>query len=180
MICTLWRARGELRVAHVDVGFRGLVRRMGWQRWVDATVRALKPRAVYLNREQFIPWKHVKPLASGNTRVRIDLARDALADLHPADLAEILADLDRRERAVLFRQLSVESAADALEESSPGIQRELIKMVDSAKAADLLEAMPPDAAADLLENLPQSETDALLSQMEPEEAREVRRAAHVR
>ncbi|MFL5455273.1 MAG: PRC-barrel domain-containing protein, partial [Myxococcales bacterium] len=27
----LLRARGELRVAHVDVGFRGLVRRMGWQ-----------------------------------------------------------------------------------------------------------------------------------------------------
>jgi len=169
----LLRARGELRVAHVDVGFRGLVRRMGWQGFVDAMVRTLKPSAVYLTREQFIPWKHVKPLASGNTRVRLDVARDALADLHPADLAEILADLDRRERAVLFRELSVESAADALEESSPGLQRELINAVDSAKAADLLEAMPPDAAADLLENLPQAETDVLLAQMEPAEAREV-------
>ena len=166
-------ARGELRVAHVDVGFRGLVRRMGWQRWIDATVRALKPGAAYLVREQFIPWKYVKPLASGNTRVRLELARAALADLHPADLAEILADLDRRERAVLFRELSVESAADALEESSPGIQRELLNAVDQGKAADLLEAMPPDAAADLLESLPPDETDALLSAMEPEEAREV-------
>ena len=169
----LLRARGELRVAHVDVGFRGLVRRMGWQGPVDAVVRTLKPGAAYLVREQFIPWKYVKPLSSGASRVRLDLARDALADLHPADLAEILADLDRRKRAVLFRELPVEAAAEALEESEPGIQRELIKMVDAARAADMLEAMPPDAAADLLENLSQSESDSLLSQMEPREAREV-------
>ncbi len=169
----LLRARGDLRVAHVDVGFRGLVRRMGWQRAVDAIVRAMAPGAAYLTREQFIPWKYVKPLSSGASRVRLDVARTALADLHPADLAEILADLDRRKRAVLFRELPVEAAAEALEESTPGIQRELIKMVDSAKAADMLEAMPPDAAADLLENLTPSESDSLLSQMEPEEAREV-------
>ena len=44
----LLRARGELRVAHVDVGFRGLVRRMGWQPAVDALIRRVRPRSRYL------------------------------------------------------------------------------------------------------------------------------------
>src|SRR4051812_16956248 len=97
----LLRARGELRVAHVDVGFRGLVRRMGWQALVDGALRLMKPGSPYLKKEQFVPWKFVQPLAAGTSRVRLDLARKAIAEVHPSDLAEILEDLDRRERAVL-------------------------------------------------------------------------------
>jgi CBS domain-containing protein len=171
----LLRARGELRVAHVDVGFRGLVRRMGWQPLVDAMVRALRPGSQYLTREQFVGWKHVKPLAAGASRVRLDLQRTELAGVHPADLAEILSDLDRRERAMLFNELPVDAAADALEESAPELQRELLSMVAPGRAADIVEAMAPDDAADLLETLPPAESAELLSQMEPGEAKEVQR-----
>jgi CBS domain-containing protein len=174
----LLRARGELRVAHVDVGFRGLVRRMGWQPFVDALVRAVRPRARYLTRENFVPWKHVQPLAAGSARVRLDLARRALAEVHPSDLAEILEDLDRRERAVLFRDLPVSLAADALEESEPGLQRELLRMLEPGKAADIVEEMQPDAAADLLSELPPSESAEVLAAMEAPEAREVEQLLH--
>ena len=154
----LLRARGTLRVVHVDVGFRGLVRRLGWERFVDALVGALRPRAPYLTQHQFVSWKYVKPLAAGATRVRLDVQRTELAGMHPADIAEILSDLDRRERAVLFNELPVAAAADALEESAPELQRELLKMVDSERAADIVEAMAPDDAADLLETLPEAES----------------------
>jgi CBS domain-containing protein len=169
----LLRARGELRVAHVDVGFRGLVRRMGWQRFVDVLVRAVRPQARYLTRENFVPWKHVQPLSAGSARVRLDLARRALAEVHPSDLAEILEDLDRRERAVLFRDLPVSLAADALEESEPGLQRELLRMLEPGKAADIIEEMEPDAAADLLSELPPAESAEVLAAMDRPEAREV-------
>jgi CBS domain-containing protein len=169
----LMAARGGLRVAHVDVGFRGLVRRMGWQGVVDGLVRALRPGAAYLQRDQFVPWKHVQPLSAGSARVRLDLARRAMAEVHPSDLAEILEDLDRRERAVLFRDLPVESAADALEESEPGLQRELLRMLEPDKAADIVGEMQPDAAADLLAELPRDESAEILALMELPEAREV-------
>jgi CBS domain-containing protein len=169
----LLRARGDLRVAHVDVGFRGLVRRMSWEPWVDGLVRLVSPRSPYLARDQFVPWKHVRPLAVGSQRVKLDVARRSMEEMHPADLAEILGELDRRERAVLFRELPVEAAADALEVTEPGLQRELIKMVEPERAADLLEAMQPDAAADLLDSLPRDESRELLQAMEPEEKREV-------
>jgi magnesium transporter len=169
----LLRARGELRVAHVDVGFRGLVRRMGWERAVDGLTRLFRPGSLYLSREQFVPWKHVRPLSSGVSRLKLDVTRTAMSELHPSDLAEILGELDRTERAVLFRELPVDAAADALEVTEPGLQRELLKMVEPGKAADLLEAMEPDAAADLLESLPPLESERLLEAMEPQEKREV-------
>jgi magnesium transporter len=162
----LLRARGDLRVAHVDVGFRGLVRRLGWERAVDALYRAMRPESPYLKREQFVPWKHVRPLAAGTAKVRLDLARRALSEVHPSDLAEILEDLDRRERAVLFRDLPVESAATALEESEPELQRELLRLVDPARAADIVEEMQPDAAADLLAELPADESAKILAEMD--------------
>jgi magnesium transporter len=160
-------------VAHVDVGFRGLVRRLGWQRCVDALVARLFPRSRYLTTESFLPWKHVQPLSAGSARVRLALARRALGQVHPSDLAEILEDLDRRERAVLFRDLPVEFAADALEESQPALQRELLRMLEPEKAADIVEEMQPDAAADLLAELPEAQSEEILAAMQEPEAREV-------
>lgn len=171
----LLRARGELRVAHVDVGFRGLVRRLGWERLIDKLFKTVRPDAHYLKREQFVPWKHVQPLSAGSAKVRLDLARRALSEVHPSDLAEILEDLDRRERAVLFRDLPVESAATALEESEPELQRELLRLVEPSRAADIVEEMQPDAAADLLSELPPEESAEILAAMERPEAREVER-----
>ena len=171
----LLRARGELLVAHVDVGFRGLVRRMGWQALVDALVRRITPRSPYLKTEKLVSWKHVQPLSAGTPAVRLDLSRATLSEIHPADLAEILEDLDRRERAVLFRELPVEAAADALEEVEPELQRELLHALEPEKAADVLEEMQADDAADLLGDLPQEESAELLAEMEPSEAREVER-----
>src|SRR5438105_14041646 len=171
----LLRARGELRVAHVDVGFRGRVRRVGWQELVDGLVRRFRPASTYLTREKLVSWKHVQPLAAGSPRVRLDVARSAVAEMHPADLAEILEDLDRRERAVLFRGLPLETAADALEEVEPELQRELLETLEPGKAADVLEEMQADDAADLLADLPREESAELLAEMEPSEAREVER-----
>ncbi|HEY6912709.1 MAG TPA: CBS domain-containing protein [Myxococcales bacterium] len=174
----LLRARGELRVAHVDVGFRGLVRRMGWQSAVDLLLKTLLPRSRALRTEKFLPWKYVQPLSAGSSRVRLDLARRALGQVHPSDLAEILEDLDRRERAVLFRDLPVEAAADALEESEPDLQRELLHMVEPERAADIVEEMQPDAAADLLAELPKAESAEILAAMEAPEASEVQKLLH--
>jgi magnesium transporter len=171
----LLRARGELRVAHVDVGFRGLVRRMGWQAGVDLLLRRFAPESRFLRSEKFLPWKHVQAFSAGSARVRLDLARRALGQVHPSDLAEILEDLDRRERAVLFRDLPVASAAEALAETDPELQRELLRMVEPARAADIVEEMQPDAAADLLAELPKEESAEILAAMEGPEAREVQR-----
>ncbi len=165
--------KGALRVAHVDVGLRGLVRRMGWERVVDGAVSLVRPAAPYLKGEHFLSWKLVQPIESAPGRVRIEVAQRALAELHPADLAEIMEELDRPQREVLFRRLDVETAAEALEETSPGVASELLGAVPPERAADILEEMAPDEAADALSQTSGETRASLLSAMERPEAREV-------
>jgi CBS domain-containing protein/sporulation protein YlmC with PRC-barrel domain len=165
--------KGQLRVAHVDVGLRGLVRRLGWQRPVDGVVSTFRPSARYLTSESLLSWKLVQPIESAPGRVRVEATKKALASLHPADLAEIMEDLDRHQREVLFQRLDVETAADALEETSTELATELLEAVPPEKAADILEEMAPDEAADALSELPGDTRAELLQAMERPEAAEV-------
>jgi magnesium transporter len=165
--------KGQLRVAHVDVGFRGLIRRMGWEPLVDRTVAALRPSAPYLSSDRFVSWKLVQPLDRSPGKLRLEVAQRLLATLHPADLAEILEDLDRDQRTVLLQRLDVETAADALEEVKPELSAQLLEEVSAAHAADILEEMQPDEAADVLSELRGEAREEMLAAMERPEAKEV-------
>ena len=167
----------DLRLVHVDVGTRGLVRRMGWQRPLDQIVRRMVPHARYLSAERLIRWQYVQPLSldARAQSIRLSVLQRQLNELHPADIAEILTDLDTHDRATMFRSLDPEIAADALAEvEDPRIQTQLLETVSQDAAADILEEMPPDEAADLLSELPQETSTALLHKMEVDEARDVR------
>ena len=165
--------KGQLRIAHVDVGFRGLVRRMGWERAVDGLVRAFRPGAGYLGSEQLLSWKLVQPLDRSPGKVRLEVAQQALGQLHPADLAEIMEELNRDERAALLQRLDAETAAEALEEAPPEMTAQILEEVPPERAADILEEMAPDQAADVLGELPHEARQEVLEAMERPEAREV-------
>jgi len=168
-------ASGDLHLVHVDVGFRGLVRRLGWGESIDAAVRRVRPNARYLTNERLISWHYVQPLTLTRTgdALQLTVARKELAELHPAELADILTELDGLERESVFRALDPESAAEALTEVEPKIRGRLIASVPPDRAADILEQMPPDEAADLLAALPEPESDLLLRSMERDEAEDV-------
>jgi len=168
---------GDLHLVHVDVGFRGLVRRLGWSETIDALVRRIAPKARYLEAEALIDWRDVHPLARGGTGevLRLSVGRTELHSLHPAELADILTELDGRERESLFGALAPDLAAQALTEVDPKIRVHLIASVPPERAADLLDRIPPDEAADLLAVLPEPQTSLLLERMEREEAQDVQR-----
>ncbi len=165
--------KGVLRLAHVDVSFRGLVRRMGWERALDAAVRGVAPRSSYLTPAGLLGWKHIHPLGEASGHMRVDLAQAQLAELHPADLAEIIEELDREQRITLFSRLDTETAAEALEEVSPEVSTQLLNDVTPEVAADILEEMAPEEAADVLSELPTETQTELLGAMDQPEAREV-------
>jgi CBS domain-containing protein/sporulation protein YlmC with PRC-barrel domain len=163
----------QLRIAHVDVGFRGLVRRLGWEPAVDGVVSLLRPAAHYLRSDQLLSWKLVQPLDSSPGKVRLEVAQRMLAEIHPADLAEIMEELDRDQRQVLLGRLDVETAAEALEEAPPELAAQLLEEVPPERAADILDEMAPDEAADVLSELPGDTRAELVDAMEQPEAREV-------
>ncbi|MFL5628200.1 MAG: magnesium transporter [Ktedonobacteraceae bacterium] len=96
-----------------------------------------------------------------------------LAELHPADIAEIVHQLTPGEGARLIESLDDETAADTMEEVDTERQQHILENIESARAADILEAMGPDEAADLLARLPQEQAQELLKLMNPEESEDV-------
>ncbi|MBI3785002.1 MAG: hypothetical protein HY270_16545 [Deltaproteobacteria bacterium] len=104
----------DLRLIHVDVGTRGLVRRLGWESFVDGLLRRLRPQANYLTAERLIQWQYVQPMSLDDRAhaIRLSVMQKQLAELHPADIADILTDLDTHERATVFRSLDAETAAE--------------------------------------------------------------------
>jgi magnesium transporter len=166
----LARVNGRFYVANVDIGGLGLLRRLGLG-------NAVQKAAGWLGRKPLsgmISWEDVE-LLPGDEAMRLRVPGDKIADLHPADLAEILSDLSRSESGRLLESLDVKTLADALEEVEPDFQASLVETMPDEKVADVLEEMAPDEAADLLAELPEDRSQELLKLMEDEEAAEVRR-----
>ncbi len=160
----------RLRLVHVDVGFRGLMRRVGWERSVD---RVLDWLFSYRLPNQFISWKYVQ-LLSGSDLLHLSVSQKKLSHLHPADLADIIEDLSGRERSAIFHALDPETAAETLEEIDPKIQKALIETIPVEKASDIVEEMSPSDAADLLADLPEERAEEILEGMEQEKAEDLR------
>jgi len=99
----------------------------------------------------------------------------ALADLKPADAANVLHDLPPQRRLEVVAQLDDERLADVLEELPEEDQVDILEKLSRERAADVLEEMSPDDAADLINDLPPETARHLLELMEPEEAEDVRR-----
>jgi len=164
------RTHAVLRVHSVDIGARGAVRRL---------LRGLAPRsALHLLVEKIpprtIPWSFVDLIETDPARrVKLKIAHDGLATLHPADIADIVEDLAPNEREAVFRTLNEDVAAETLEEVEPSVQKSIVESLDSERAADIVEEMDPDAAADLLADLSQDQTEQILVEMEPEASQEV-------
>ena len=80
-------------LAHIDVGLRGLVRRLGWEKGIDGALRAVRPQSGYLTTEHLIGWKYVVPTVADPAGLRLALSQKAMTRIHPADLAEIIEEL---------------------------------------------------------------------------------------
>jgi CBS domain-containing protein/sporulation protein YlmC with PRC-barrel domain len=159
-----------LHLVHVDVGFRGLIRRVGLIKPFDAILQGLFD---YKLPNQLISWKFVQPLHSPDL-LRLNITQNKLGQIHPADLADILEDLNIRQREAVFKALDVETAAEALEETDPKIQVSLINDLNTAEASDIIEEMSLSEATDLLGDLPKAKAEGILKEMEKEIADDVK------
>ncbi len=164
------KTRHGLHLVHVDVGFRGLMRRVGLMKVFDAVFQGLFD---YKLPNHLIPWKFTQPLSSPDL-LRLNIAQNRLSQIHPADLADILEELDIKQRAAVFQALDVETAAETLEETDPKIQVSLINDLNSEKASDIIEEMSLSEAADLIGDLPRAKAEGILKEMEKDIADDVK------
>ena len=99
---------------------------------------------------------------------------ETIADLLPADAANVLLDLPEKRLVEVAKSLPNERLADLIEEMGEDDQADLLEALGDDRAADVLDEMEPDDAADLIAHLGSVRGEALLELMEPEEADDVR------
>lgn len=165
-------SENTLIFGHVEVGLRGILRRLRFERLVAFLAQWLFD---YTLKDTFVTWRHIQVLSPGGIPggVRVSkISEERLAEIHPAELADILEQLGVKDRQVLFNSLSVEAAADTLEEINPEFQRTLVSQGEPGRVADILEEMPPDEAADVLRDLG-PDAQGLINRMDHESAAEV-------
>jgi sporulation protein YlmC with PRC-barrel domain len=168
------RAGKDLRVTHAEVGVRSFVRRLSLERPVDLFVKTFNPKSNYLTKDNTINWKYVHAIPNRNVQksVRLNLTNEDLRELHPADIADILEDLDSHGREMIFSNLDPQLAAETLSEVDEDLQASLLKNEDPEKAADIIEMMDTDDAADLLNELDEAQADAIISNIDDVETQE--------
>jgi CBS domain-containing protein len=166
----LVRVNGTLYVGNVDIGLMGILRRIGIAGATQRVVSVFKLPTP----QTFISWDDVE-LLRHDPFMRLRVPADSLADLHPADVAEIISDMNKLESGQLLEALNMEQLADTLEEVETEFQADLVENMSDEKVADLLEEMEPDEAADLLAELPEQRSRNLLAMMEKEDSDEMQK-----
>jgi magnesium transporter len=153
----------------VDVGMRGIMRRLGVERGGEDLWRLFKKHLPY----NLISWNYMQPLEPKLTTISLTVPRQMLSELHPADIADIISQVSHKEGASFFKDLDIDVAAEALSELQPETQVDIITGMDTDKAADIIEEMPPDEAADILSDLPVDKAKEILESIEKEEAEDI-------
>lgn len=167
----------DWQILGIDNSTVGLVRRLA-PAWLLGTKR--RSSTTHL-----INWSRIEPLsAPGYAEDEAVEPKQAtgpipriqggqLAELHPADVAEIVSQLTPGQGARLLAGLGDETAAAVMEELSTERQGHILENIEAGRAADILQAMGPDEAADLLARLPEERAQELLRLMTPEESEDV-------
>src|SRR6266849_2972102 len=188
--------RDDWHILGIDSSTLGLVRRLA-PNWLLGTRRGSVNRS-QLPPANLIPWEHIELIGSQQPELNeapedaqnVEVSRASipegaepnqprrvqsgqLAELHPADIADIIHQLTPGQGARLLERLDVETAADTLEEIDTERQSQILENISAARAADILNAMGPDEVADLLARVSEERAQELLRLMQPEESEDV-------
>ncbi len=101
--------------------------------------------------------------------------RDLLADQPVPDIGELITELNKDDRVVVFRLLSRPRATEVFAYLEPKHKDELIQDLSREETRYLLDNLPPDDRTDFFEELPGLAIQRLLNLLSPEELRESRK-----
>lgn len=161
---------GELRVLAVDSGVIAAARRYGLDNLVQGFYNILRKTPT----DNIVLWESVQSLEMINDNLKLAIPYEKLMKLHPADLADILEDLDEEDRYKILESLDKDLASDILQEIEPEIQADILETLSEHKATEILVNMPTDEIADILEEVDDEKAEKLLLNLEKEDEEEVR------
>src|ERR1700730_671897 len=97
--------------------------------------------------------------------------RDMFREWPPADVAEVILDMDEDDQVIIFRVLPAALAADVFEYLDVEAQQKLLRAMAHEQCVGILNEMSPDDRTALLEEMPSAAARQLIRLLTPEERR---------
>jgi magnesium transporter len=162
----------NLWLVHIDIGFKGLLRRLGWVNFLNPIFHWLFARDI---NDKFVTWKNVQPTTATNVHGSVILKADSskLSLIHPADLADILEDLGTDERISLLESISPATAASTLQEMPINLRVQMAEALDTEKLASIISEMQMDETVDLLDELDKDKREAVFGLLTQDRVAEI-------
>lgn len=163
----------QLRLLGAEVGVRGILRALSpaFERLVMRAARAMGHEIP----ERIIAWNYMDLIDRDLSNVKLSVSHQTLDDLHPADVADIIEQLDPRLRGQVFAQLDDAQAAEAMAElDDDEMAAKIMGDMADADASRMLSEMDPDDAAELVGELDYERAEKLLRLMGINEQRAIR------
>lgn len=167
---TLSEINGVFKVLAADIGMKGILRRIGLAGFAEKITAAFGRNF----QDNLILWDNVEPVSGEINSLSLAVPFQKLKSLHPADIADILEDLDVNRRNVIFDTFDTQLAADTLEELEDEFQSDLVERIDDNRAKEIFENMPADEIADILDDIDEDRAEGILSRMDEEDAKEIK------
>jgi len=102
--------------------------------------------------------------------------KEALAPVHPADIADLLEQVDTDQRSRFLRLYAAEFEGEILSEIDESIREEVIEVLPPEVLAEAVRELDSDDLVDILEDLEQPERDFILRSLEKEDRAAVQSA----
>jgi CBS domain-containing protein len=157
---------GVWRVAGIDPSFRARLRRLLPPRFREHEGES----------ESFVAWTELEPFVAHVPTSRLRLAHRRLAQLHPAQIADLVEAASHEEGEEILEALGhdKELEADIFEELDDEHQLEFLRERSDEEVAALLARMESDDAADLLMGLDQDRRLPVLNLLPAAKQRKLR------
>lgn len=162
----------SLWVVHMDIGITGLLRRLGVSKIFEFIIKLVSS---YQVEDRIISWKHVQPINGpiGTDALSLKVHHSRLAELHPADIADILIDLGIKERLNILKSMDKVTAASTIQELPLKIRLQVAELLDQKLLVDIINEMAIDEAVDLFSQMPIKKMNLLFTKLAPEKVTQI-------
>ncbi|MGD9387838.1 MAG: magnesium transporter [Gammaproteobacteria bacterium] len=118
-------------------------------------------------------WEVIRAAIAAEDAVAL---RTALEPVHPADIADLLEQIDPDQRTTFLRLYAAEFEGEILSEIDESIREEVIEVLPPDVLAEAVRELDSDDLVDILEDLEEPERDFILDSLESEDRAAVQSA----
>ncbi len=119
-----------------------------------------------INQEHEILVKKLQQYIEQNNNVKV---QELLTDLHAADIAEILDELNFEQALFVIRLLDSEVTSDILTELDDDLQEKILRNLSAKEIAEEIEELETDDAVDIIAELPEHKKEEVISHIDDKE-----------